>query len=244
MRGTAGFEPLGVSRTIALAPSRCATSDTIPLEDRECVLTFDDGPSIPGTEEVLDALSLEQVKATFFVVGYRAKKVPFLVRRAFNEGHVIGTHTDIHRMLPDLPISEQVHEVEQGFASIASVLPNGALAPYFRFPFLRDTAELRGYLLKRGIMVWDADFAASDCRGASIDDVVDCAMTGLHRHGRGVLLLDDVQPVTALALPILLREMKRCDFRIAHIIPDADTTPLKLQARDGILENGKADLVG
>jgi peptidoglycan/xylan/chitin deacetylase (PgdA/CDA1 family) len=223
MRGTGGFEPLGVSRTIALAPSIHVTSDTIPLEDGECVLTFDDGPSIPGTEEVLDALWLEQVKATFFVVGYRAKKVPHLVRRAFNEGHVIGTHTDIHRMLPDLPISEQVREVEQGFTSIASVLPNGAMAPYFRFPFLRDTAELRAYLLKCGIMIWDADFAASDCRGVSIDDLVDRAMAGLQRLGRGVLLLHDVQPVTALALPILLREMKRCEFRIAHVVPRVDS---------------------
>jgi peptidoglycan-N-acetylglucosamine deacetylase len=222
MRGTDGFEPLGVSRTIALAPSRHVTSDTIPLEDHECVLTFDDGPSVPGTEEVLDALWLEQVKATFFVVGYRAKKVPHLVRRAFNEGHVIGSHTEIHRMLPDLPISEQVRELEQGFTSTASVLPDGVMAPYFRFPFLRDTAELRAYLLKCGIMIWDADFAASDCRGASIDDVVDCAMAGLRQHGKGVLLLHDVQPVTALALPILLREMKRCDFRIAHVVPVAD----------------------
>jgi peptidoglycan/xylan/chitin deacetylase (PgdA/CDA1 family) len=227
MRGTDGFEPLGVSRTIVLAPSSHVTSDTIPLGDGECVLTFDDGPSIPGTEEVLDALWLEQVKATFFVVGYRAKKVPHLVRRAFNEGHVIGTHTDIHRMLPDLPISEQIREVEQGFASTASVLPTGAMAPYFRFPFLRDTPELRRYLLKCGIMIWDADFAASDCRGVSIGDVVDRAMAGLQRQGRGVLLLHDVQPVTALALPILLREMKRRDFRIAHVVPGPITTPLK-----------------
>jgi peptidoglycan/xylan/chitin deacetylase (PgdA/CDA1 family) len=219
MRGTGGFEPLGVSRIIALAPSSQVTSDTIPLEHGECVLTFDDGPSIPGTEEVLDALRLEQVKATFFIVGYRAKKVPHLVRRAFNEGHVIGTHTDIHRMLPDLPVSEQIREFEQGFASTASVLPNGAVAPYFRFPFLRDTAELRAHLLKRAIMIWDADLAAGDCRGVSVDDVVSKAIAGLQRHGRGVLLLHDVQPVTAMALPILLREMKRCDFRIAHVVP-------------------------
>ena len=219
MRGTGGFEPLGVGRTIVLAPSSHATSDTIPLEDGECVLTFDDGPSVPGTEEVLDALWMEQVKATFFVVGYRAKKVPHLVRRAFHEGHIIGTHTNIHRILSDLPISEQVCEVEQGFSSTASVLPNGGVAPYFRFPFLRDTPELRTYLLKSGIMIWEADFAANDWRGLSVDDVVERAMAGLQRHRRGTLLLHDVQPVTALALPKLLREMKRCDFRIVHVVP-------------------------
>jgi hypothetical protein len=68
-------------------------------------------------------------------------------------------------------------------------------------------------------MIWDADFAANDWCGVSMYDVVDRAMAGLQRHGRGILLLHDIQPVTALALPILLRELKRRDFRIVHVAP-------------------------
>ncbi|MBM7487901.1 hypothetical protein JOE52_006883 [Bradyrhizobium canariense] len=42
---------------------------TLPLADHEVVLTFDDGPQPPYTEEVLAALAQECVRATFFLVG-------------------------------------------------------------------------------------------------------------------------------------------------------------------------------
>src|SRR5262249_47908695 len=37
--------------------------------------------------------------------------------------------------------------------------------------------------------------------------------------GKGVLLLHDIQPATALALPDLLKELKARGFRIVHVVP-------------------------
>ena len=48
-----------------------------------CVaLTFDDGPSGPITEKLLDALAARGVKATFFVCGYRIGQYPDTLCRA------------------------------------------------------------------------------------------------------------------------------------------------------------------
>src|SRR5580692_8353700 len=66
---------LGVSRTIAVDPTehpRLGTlqyDESLPLNDHEVVLTFDDGPLQPYTNRVLDTLAAECVKATFFLVG-------------------------------------------------------------------------------------------------------------------------------------------------------------------------------
>ena len=67
-------DALGTSRVITLDPAefqRIGTiqyKQTLPLEDHEVVLTFDDGPIPPNTDKVLDALAAECVKATFFIV--------------------------------------------------------------------------------------------------------------------------------------------------------------------------------
>src|ERR1700761_7494381 len=69
---------------------------TLPLEDHEVVLTFDDGPWPPTTPKVLAALASECVHATFFLIGKPASEHPELVRRIAAEGHTVGHHSWTH----------------------------------------------------------------------------------------------------------------------------------------------------
>jgi len=63
--------------------------------DKKCYLTFDDGPSAV-TETILDVLGQYKVKATFFVIGDKAKANPQLVKKIADEGHTIGNHSYSH----------------------------------------------------------------------------------------------------------------------------------------------------
>src|ERR1700730_1661650 len=47
---------------------------TLPLEPKEVVLTFDDGPQPGSTRKILEALKRECVKATFFMLGPNAQR--------------------------------------------------------------------------------------------------------------------------------------------------------------------------
>lgn len=58
-------------------------------------LTIDDGPS-PETPAVLDLLDAHGAKATFFVVGARARRHPEYLREIVRRGHGIGNHSDSH----------------------------------------------------------------------------------------------------------------------------------------------------
>src|ERR671915_1164013 len=62
-------------------------------------LTFDDGPVRANTPRVLNVLSNYRVKATFFVIGQKARRHPRLVKREYREGHSVQNHTYTH---PDL----------------------------------------------------------------------------------------------------------------------------------------------
>jgi peptidoglycan/xylan/chitin deacetylase (PgdA/CDA1 family) len=64
--------------------------------ERKVALTFDDGPSLPSTGWMLDALAELDVRATFFCVGEMVEWHPDVVARAHREGHVIGNHSMHH----------------------------------------------------------------------------------------------------------------------------------------------------
>src|SRR6185312_831547 len=95
-------DAIGTSRTITVDPSVLPQIGTmqykssLPLEDHEVVITFDDGPLPPYTGRILDTLAANCVKVDYFLVGEMAKTYPALVRRIYNSGHVIGTHSLDH----------------------------------------------------------------------------------------------------------------------------------------------------
>src|SRR5437762_9216390 len=72
---------------------------TLPLEDHEVVLTFDDGPWPATDQKVLAALAHECVRATFFLIGKPASEHPELVKRMAAEGHTVGHHSWSHHNL-------------------------------------------------------------------------------------------------------------------------------------------------
>src|SRR5882762_6319603 len=95
-------DALGTSRTLVVDPRehpRIGTmqyAETLPLRDHEVVLTFDDGPLPRNSNQVLDILAAQCVKATFFVIGGMARAAPEGVRKLVAAGHSVGTHTQNH----------------------------------------------------------------------------------------------------------------------------------------------------
>lgn len=88
-----------VARPVDLGELRRKYSETFKFrgpEVKQIALTFDDGPDPRFTPQILDVLHRKGVKATFFVVGARAKKFPALMRRMHQEGHLIGNHSFSH----------------------------------------------------------------------------------------------------------------------------------------------------
>jgi peptidoglycan/xylan/chitin deacetylase (PgdA/CDA1 family) len=220
-------DALGTERVIAVDPTehpRIGTMhypESLPLNDHEVVLTFDDAPVPLYTNRVLEALGSECVEATFFIVGQQARAYPAEVRKIYNEGHTIATHSQTHPLIfTRLTIDGAQREIDQGVASVTAALGDPrAVAPFFRFPGLGRSRAFEAYLASRGIMVWSADFVADDWTHISADEVMKRALERLERVGKGILLLHDIQPATALMLPRLLRTLKERNYHVVHVVP-------------------------
>jgi peptidoglycan/xylan/chitin deacetylase (PgdA/CDA1 family) len=218
---------LGTSRTLVVDPrehTRIGTmqyAETLPLEDHEVVLTFDDGPLPPHSNQILDILASQCVKATFFIIGRMARDYPEGVRRVRDAGHSIGTHTQNHPLsMNRMPIERARQEIDDGIAATTAALgePN-TLAPFFRIPGLLRAEDVEDYLASKGIQTWSADFPADDWRHVSSGRVYDLAMKRLEAKGKGILLLHDIQARTVAALPKILHELKARGYRIVHVVP-------------------------
>jgi peptidoglycan/xylan/chitin deacetylase (PgdA/CDA1 family) len=223
---------LGTSRTIAVDPvatpliGNIQYKTTLPLGDREVALTFDDGPLPPYTNRILEALAAECVKVTYFLVGRQASAHPDLVRRIVNEGHVIGTHSQNHPLTFDqMDLPRVQSEIDSGIASVQAAAGDPrAVAPFFRIPGLLRNKQVEGYLGTKSVTVWSADETADDWfKQATAESIVSKAMSRLEARGRrGILLLHDIHPATAMAVPMLLRELKAKGYRIVQAVPAGD----------------------
>src|SRR5262249_43304340 len=137
---------------------------SLPLNDHEVVITFDDGPLPPYSNIILDTLASQCIKATYFLIGRMAHEYPSIVRRIYNAGHTIGTHTENHPLaLQRLPLQRVGFEVEGGIASVDAALGDPkALSPFFRIPGLARTNAIDNYLASKALVTWSADVVADD----------------------------------------------------------------------------------
>ena len=88
--GPAEVSHLGASRYVI---QRFGYSDTA---QRTISLTFDDGPDLKWTPELLDLLSAEKVPATFFATGTMIARNPEIFQREVREGHAVANHSLTH----------------------------------------------------------------------------------------------------------------------------------------------------
>lgn len=65
-------------------------------------LTFDEGYEAGFTPQILDTLKKCNVKAAFFITGDYFDRETEIVKRMYNEGHIIGNHTENHPNLHKL----------------------------------------------------------------------------------------------------------------------------------------------
>jgi len=81
-----------VARSRGLGPAIHRFTTT----EREVWLTIDDGPDPATTPPLLDLLDAHQARATFFIIGEKAARFPYLLTEIVRRGHTLGNHTHTH----------------------------------------------------------------------------------------------------------------------------------------------------
>jgi polysaccharide deacetylase family protein (PEP-CTERM system associated) len=89
---------------------------------------------VPHTLETLRILELNDIRATFFVLGWVAEREPYLVREIRARGHEVGSHGHFHELVFKQSPESFRDDVRRSIDAIADVtgeMPIGYRAPSF-----------------------------------------------------------------------------------------------------------------
>ncbi|MBA3490400.1 MAG: polysaccharide deacetylase family protein [Longispora sp.] len=176
-------------------------------------LTFDDGPDPVNTPKVLDLLAQYGVKATFCMVGTRARDYPGLVRRIVAEGHTVCNHSWQHRL--DLARHNAgfiTQDLQATNDTIHRAAP-GAKITYFRAPGGNFTPQVVDIAASMGMtsLYWDVDprdwDSATYGTGTPMVNHIISAANRAVRPGSIVLSHDSGHPDTVVAYRTLLARL-------------------------------------
>lgn len=95
--------------------------------------TFDDGPNTSTTSRLLDGIKEYNAKVTFFVLGSRVNSHQEVLKRAYEEGNQIGSHTYNHLnllLLSDSKIIEEISKTDEAIKNIIGTSPELLRPPY------------------------------------------------------------------------------------------------------------------
>ena len=138
--------------------------------DNLIYLTFDDGPTLHDTGELLDTLDLYGVKAAFFVTGEAVEKYPASAREIVERGHLLGCHSVTHKYEK---IYENAAALEEEMILWEKIVSDAGIElPHklFRFPggsvsgYLTDykRTTMTAMLKERGYAIFDWNVVTND----------------------------------------------------------------------------------
>ncbi|RGC68999.1 Peptidoglycan-N-acetylmuramic acid deacetylase PdaC [Micromonospora sp. MW-13] len=177
---------------------------------RAVALTFDDGPDPIWTPKILDQLRRAGAKATFCVIGTRARAYPQLVARIVREGHQLCNHSWRHDLdLGRRPVADIRADLVRTNRAIQAAVP-GAKVPFYRQPGGKWTPEVVAVGRQLGMrpLHWSVD--PQDWAKPSASTITR-RVTGAVRPGAIVLMHDGGgnRAATISACAHLIGDLKR-----------------------------------
>lgn len=182
------------------------------LEDRQFLLSFDDGPTAIGgnTDDTLRMLESSRKSAVFFVLGgnlqARLKKSDPPAIPDLYKNQCIASHGWEHQS--HAKWDQWQDSIKRTHLLLHATFDKSNVLPYFRPPYGQRKAESGDFFQEQGLQValWNLDSQDWNSR-VSPDDILDRMLTLMLIKRRGVLLFHDVHPKARSALPKLFEKL-------------------------------------
>jgi len=145
----------------------------VSTSQKVVALTFDDGPTLDATGQILSALDQQHVRATFFVTGAELEKNMAEGKKIVAAGHELGNHSYSHQRMVLVTSSFVKGEIERTDKLIRDAGYQGEI--YFRPPYGKKLFTLPYYLGKTGrkSITWDVEPESSPEIAADSDKIAE-----------------------------------------------------------------------
>lgn len=185
----------------------------VQTDQKKLAISFDCAWGVDYTDELLEIMRSEDVKCTFFMVEFWAKKYPEYVKKIDQAGHEIGTHSATHPYMSKLNKNGIERELTTSKRAIEEI--TGKTVEVFRPPYgdyndllIRTARDLGLYTIQ-----WDVDsldwknLSASEIHNRVVSKVQPGSIVLFHNQGLN----------TAKALKDIITALKEKGFAFVSI---------------------------
>lgn len=172
--------------------------------------TFDDGPNTKTTSRLLDGIKEFDARVTFFVLGSRVASNSEVLKRAYEEGNQIGSHTYNHLNLLLLDDANVLSEINMANEEIEKVI--GIRPSILRPPYGNINDHIKTYA-NMHIINWDIDTEDWKLKDRNLikDKILESA------HDGAIVLLHDIYTESVEGALMAMRELEREGYAFVTI---------------------------
>lgn len=185
----------------------------VKTEEKKVALTMNCAWNANDIDSILKILEENNVKITFFMVGDWIEKYPEEVKKIYEAGHEIGSHSDTHPHVNNLSYEENIEEIEKSNDKIEKI--TGSRTNLYRTPYgeynttVLQAAQDKGYYT----IQWNLD--TLDYTGLTGNEMWNRIKDKL---GPGdIILMHNGTEHTADSLGMLLKNIKEKGLEVTKI---------------------------
>ena len=185
----------------------------VKTEENKVALTMNCAWSADDIDRILETLEKNEVKITFFIVGEWAEKYPEAVKKIYEAGHEIGTHSNTHPHVEQLSAEKNLEEIKLGVEKLQKI--TGEKTRLYRTPYgeyndtVINTARENGYYT----IQWNID--TLDYKGLTGDDMWGRIKEKLQKGS--IILTHNGTEHTADSLDMLLKNIKTNGYQVTTV---------------------------
>jgi len=205
---------LNSRENVGIDSSQTQDNDRNQKSIKKYLLTYDDGPSIKWTPEIIDILHKRDIRAMFFVVGKEAEKYPEVIR-SMNEAEMeICVHSYSHKPLPFLFTESIRQEIKRTTDIIKRI--TGKSPRYFRPPWGLYNKEVVDIAAENGLTMILWSLSSRDWKERNSGKIRNNVVENI--SGSEILLFHDgckrgtSRKSTVESLPVIIDELKEMGY--------------------------------
>ena len=195
-----------------------STSKMLPIysvdtEENKVALTINCAWNVEDIDLILDVLSKNQVKATFFIVGDWASKFPDAVKKISDSGNEVANHSESHAHVNNLNYEKNVEQITKCSDRINKI--TGKPTTLYRGPYgeYNNTVIKAAEDNKHTMIQWNID--SLDYKGLTGEQMWERIEPKLAKGS--IILMHNGTENTALSLEIIINNIKEKGYDLVTV---------------------------
>ena len=185
----------------------------VQTEEKKVAFTMNCAWNADDIDQILEVLKQNDTKITFFMVGDWIEKFPEAVKKIYEAGHEIASHSNTHPHVNNLTYEENIEEIEKSNEKIEKI--TGQRTKIYRAPYgeynntVIKAAQDKGYYT----IQWSLD--TLDYTGLTGDEMWNRIQDKL--KAGDIILSHNGTKHTADSLDMLIKNIKQKGFELVKV---------------------------